>query len=167
VAFWLIRRYKLPTWHTFDVCMPAVALAQAIGRLGCLAVGCCWGTHCESAWAITFKNAAVSRSLGTPVDVPLHPTQIYESLATLAIFFLLLWMLPRKKFHGQVTLAYLATYAAARFVIEFYRGDPRGSVFGGALSTSQFIGVLVLLGVAGLFPYLWKRQRVSSSPSQS
>jgi phosphatidylglycerol---prolipoprotein diacylglyceryl transferase len=161
VAFWLLRSYKLPAWPTLDVLAPALVLAQSIGRLGCLAAGCCYGRRCDTAWAITFKDAALSRTLGTPVDVPLYPTQIYESLATLAIFFLLLWMLPRKKFHGQIVSVYLVTYAVARFIIELYRGDPRGSVFGGALSTSQFIGILVVLGVLGVLPYLWKRQRVA------
>jgi phosphatidylglycerol:prolipoprotein diacylglycerol transferase len=128
VALWLIRRYKLPLWPTLDVLAPAVVLAQAIGRLGCLAAGCCFGAPCDYAWAVTFTRPSLTRTVGTPIDVPLHPAQIYESLAALAIFFLLLWMASRKRFHGQVFLTYLATYAAARFVIEYFRGDPRGAV---------------------------------------
>jgi phosphatidylglycerol:prolipoprotein diacylglycerol transferase len=99
--------------------------------------------------------------VGTPIDIALHPTQIYESLACLAIFGALLWMAPRKRFHGQVVLSYVVLYAVARFVIEFYRGDvARGFLFGGALSTSQFVSIVMVAGAALVLPYLVKRGRV-------
>ena len=137
-------------------------LGQSIGRLGCFAAGCCWGRACDLPWAVTFKDPYTARQVGTPIDLPLHPTQLYESLATALIFVLLLWIARRKKFNGQVALAYVSLYAAARFAIEFFRGDAaRGVVFGGALSTSQFIAVLMLVGAAVLFPYLARKQRVA------
>lgn len=164
VAYWYIKRHKLPGWATADVLIPGVAIGQAIGRLGCLCAGCCYGRPTDVPWAITFRNVSANREIGTPLDIPLHPTQIYESLATLAIFFVLLRVARRKKFDGQVLIVYLLLYAVARFVIEFYRGDAaRGTVLGGALSTSQLIAILVFLAAAALLPALMKKGRVGST----
>lgn len=161
VAWWYTRRHRLQGWRTADVLAPGVALGQAIGRLGCFAAGCCWGRAAEVPWAVSFTNVQAARTVGTPLDTPLHAVQLYESLAVLAIFFTLLWIARRKRFHGQVVVAYVVLYAAARFVIEFYRGDAsRGTVLGGLLSTSQFIAVLMVAGAALLLPYLLKKQRV-------
>jgi len=138
-----------------------VALGQAIGRLGCFAAGCCYGKVCDRPWAVTFHDAYATRAVGTPLEVPLHPTQLYESAAALLIFFGLLWLSGRKRFEGQVALVYLVFYAATRFVIEFYRGDAaRGTVFHGLLSTSQFIAILVAVAAGVLYPYLMRRRRL-------
>ena len=161
VAWWYARRHRLETWRTADVLAPGVALGQAVGRLGCFAAGCCWGRPAEVPWAVSFTNVQAARTVGTPLDTPLHPAQIYESLAVLGIFFTLLWIARRKRFHGEVVVGYVLLYAVARFVIEFYRGDAsRGTVLGGLLSTSQFIAVLMVVGAALLLPYLLKKQRV-------
>jgi phosphatidylglycerol:prolipoprotein diacylglycerol transferase len=164
VAWWYAKRYGLPRWPTADVLAPGVAIGQAIGRLGCFAAGCCYGRPTSVPWAVTFRDLYTTRTVGTPLDVPLHPTQLYESAATLAIFGALLWLARRKQFHGQVALAYLFLYAVARFVIEFYRGDAaRGTVLGGWVSTSQFIAVLVMLAVLMLYPYVNRKQRVAEA----
>jgi phosphatidylglycerol:prolipoprotein diacylglycerol transferase len=161
VAWWYARRHALEGWRTADVLAPGVVLGQAIGRLGCLAAGCCWGRPASVPWAITFTNVQAARTVGTPLDTPLHPAQLYEALAALGIFLTLLWIARRKRFHGQVTLGYIVLYAVARFAIEFYRGDEsRGFLFDGLLSTSQFISILMLVGAALLLPYLLKKQRV-------
>jgi phosphatidylglycerol:prolipoprotein diacylglycerol transferase len=163
IAWWYTRRHRLEGWRTADVLAPGVALGQAIGRLGCFAAGCCWGRAAEVPWAVTFTNVQAARTVGTPLDTPLHAVQIYESLAVLAIFFTLLWSARRKRFHGQVVVGYVVLYSAARFVIEFYRGDvSRGSVFGGALSTSQFLAILLTLGALALWP---KAARAGRTPA--
>jgi phosphatidylglycerol---prolipoprotein diacylglyceryl transferase len=162
VAWWYVRRHSLPGWRTADAVAPAVVLGQAIGRLGCLAAGCCHGRPAQVPWAITFHDPYVARTVGTPLDVPLHPTQIYEALATFSIFLFLLWLGKRKRFEGQVTLAYIALYAVLRSVIEFFRGDSaRGSLFDGLLTTSQFIGILLALAVALLYPYVERKNRLT------
>jgi len=161
VAWWYARRHALSGWRTADVLAPGVALGQAIGRLGCFAAGCCYGKVCDRPWAVTFHDAYATRAVGTPLEVPLHPTQLYESAAALLIFFGLLWLSGRKRFEGQVALVYLVFYAATRFVIEFYRGDAaRGTVFHGLLSTSQFIAILVAVAAGVLYPYLMRRRRL-------
>ncbi len=166
VAWWFARKHGLSGWQTADVLAPAVVLGQSIGRLGCFAAGCCYGRPATVPWAVTFHDEYANRVVGTPLGVPLHPTQIYESLACIAIFGILILVAARKKFHGQVALTYVLLYAVARFVIELFRGDSaRGFVFDGALSTSQFIAILMVLGVALVFPYGLKRHRVVPSPA--
>ena len=161
VAWWYARKHGLPPWPTADVLAPGVVLGQAVGRMGCFAAGCCYGRPTSVPWAVTFRDIYTTRTVGTPLDVPLHPTQLYEAGATLLIFGVLLWLARRKQFHGQVALAYMFLYAVARFVIEFYRGDAaRGTVLGGWLSTSQFISILMVLTVALVYPYMNKKLRV-------
>jgi phosphatidylglycerol---prolipoprotein diacylglyceryl transferase len=161
VAFWYARRHHLDGWKTADVLAPGVVVGQAVGRLGCFMAGCCYGKPADVPWAVTFRDLYANRNVGTPLDTPLHPTQIYESLACFLILAVLLWMAPRKKFHGQVVLAYVFLYSVARFIVEMFRGDAvRGFVLGGRLSTSQFIAVLMVVAVALVLPYLWRRKRL-------
>jgi phosphatidylglycerol:prolipoprotein diacylglycerol transferase len=162
VAWWYARRHRLPGWATADVLAPGVVLGQAIGRLGCFAAGCCWGKPTRLPWAVRFTDVYSSRAVGTPMDTPLHPTQIYESLAAFLVFFFLLWLAPRKRFHGQVTLVYVALYSAVRFALEFLRGDAeRGAWLRGTVSTSQIIAGVLILGVAILLPRIRKSQPIA------
>jgi phosphatidylglycerol:prolipoprotein diacylglycerol transferase len=166
VAVFFVWRYKLPGWPTADVLAPGVVVGQAIGRLGCFAAGCCFGKPASVPWAVTFTDVYAARQVGTPMDTALHPTQIYESLACFLIFFVLIWLAPRKSFHGQVVLSYAVLYSSFRFAVEFFRGDPdRGSVFGGLLSTSQLIAILLVLTAALVFPYLRRTQKVAPVPA--
>jgi len=168
VAWWFARRHHLDGWKTADVLAPGVAIGQAICRLGCFAAGCCYGLETNVPWAVTFRDVYAAQQVGTNIDKPLHPTQLYESAATLAIFIFLRWLSGRKRFDGQVTLAYIFLYAVARFVIEFYRGDiARGMVLGGWLSTSQFIAILMVLGVLFLYPYVLRKERTKTAAATS
>jgi phosphatidylglycerol---prolipoprotein diacylglyceryl transferase len=155
-AWWFVRRYQLPAWPTADVLAPGVVLGQAIGRLGCFFAGCCYGKPASVPWAVTFTDPYAYRHVGTPLDIALHPSQIYESLACFLIFFFLLWLAPRKRFAGQVVLTYAVLYSVARFGLEFFRGDPeRGGAWG--LSTSQIVAVVILLAAGFLFTRLRRR----------
>jgi phosphatidylglycerol:prolipoprotein diacylglycerol transferase len=137
---WHVRARALPVWTTCDVMSPALALGQALGRLGCFFAGCCYGANCTLPWAVTFTE---TRGLA-PVGTPLHPTQLYSALANLSIFAILYFVArPRQRFEGQIFGLYLMLYPAARFVIEFFRDDPRGAL--GPLSTSQALGIPLLL----------------------
>ncbi len=158
VAWYYARRYKLPAWPTADVLAPGVVLGQAIGRLGCFSAGCCWGKPSSLPWAVTFTDLNAARQVGTPLDIPLHPSQLYESLAAFLIFFFLLWLAPRKSFQGQVALVYVAVYSVVRFVLEFWRGDAvRGLWLNRTLSTSQLLAIALLIAVAIAFPLLRRR----------
>lgn len=145
-GYFLMRRYKLPWWKTADACAPGIAVANFFGRQGCFAAGCCWGKPTSLPWGVKFTEQG-HQITGVPTDVYLHPTQLYESFAMLLVFFFLLWLHKRKRFDGQVILAYALAYSAIRFAIEFVRDDPRGDVFGltslTGLSTSQLISLVV------------------------
>ena len=115
-------------------------------------------------WAVTFTDVYAARAVGTPMDTPLHPSQLYEAMATFLIFAFLLWLAPRKRFHGQVALSYVALYSAARFALEFLRGDPdRGSWLGGVVSTSQLIALVLLFGAALLLPRVRRSQGIAAA----
>jgi len=156
-ALWYLRKHRLPAWKMADILAPSIALGHGIGRLGCFAAGCCYGKPTSSFFGVTFTSDYSHEIVGVPLGVALHPTQLYEAGAEFLIFGFLLWLSTKKRFDGQVFWTYVGLYAAARFVIEFYRGDPRGFVFEGALSTSQFIGLLML--ALSLFALLVLRKR--------
>jgi phosphatidylglycerol:prolipoprotein diacylglycerol transferase len=159
-AAWYTRLYRLPMWKVFDVYAPSVALGLGIGRLGCFSAGCDYGQPTTSALGVVFTNPLAHEVAGTPLGVPLHPTQLYESLACFLIFAILVWRYRTKQYDGQIFILYISLYAVARFGIEFLRGDEdRGFVFNHLLSTSQFIALLALATAAGLYRYLRKPRR--------
>src|SRR5260370_32287945 len=142
VALWYIRRVGLPLWTTCDVFAPGIALGHVVGRFGCLFAGCCYGKPTTRPWGITFTDPFAAANVGTPLGVPLHPTQLYQAGAEFLILLVLL-LTERKgrPFAGRTFWLYMLLYAISRFIIEFYRGDDRGAV--GMFSTSQFISVIL------------------------
>jgi phosphatidylglycerol---prolipoprotein diacylglyceryl transferase len=149
---------ELPAWRVADLYGPALALGQAIGRIGCLMAGDDYGTPTTLPWAITFTDPEAALIGGAPLGVPLHPVQLYESLACLGLFSLLLWWSRRQRFDGELILIYVLGYAICRFVIEYFRGDvDRGFVLARLLSTSQLIALVV--GVAALILIILKGRR--------
>ena len=138
----------MPALGTCDAFAPGLALGHAIGRIGCFAAGCCYGKPTNHWWGVTFHNPLAKEITGTPLNIPLEPTQLFESLVQLANFFFLMWLLKHRKFDGQVIGAFMFIYGIARFFLEYLRDDPgRGSVFGGALTGTQLISVgLVIAG---------------------
>ncbi len=143
VAIFLVRRYQLRIWTTADLFAPGIALGHVVGRLGCLMAGCCYGTPTTMPWAITFTNPLAASNVGTPLGIPLHPTQLYDAGAELLILIILLVTERRgKAFEGRTFWLYMLLYGISRFVVEFYRGDDRGTVMG--VSTSQFVSLLVV-----------------------
>jgi phosphatidylglycerol:prolipoprotein diacylglycerol transferase len=158
-GYFLMRHYKLPWWKTADACAPGIAVGNFFGRLGCFSAGCCWGKPTTLPWGVKFTELG-HEITGVPVDVPLHPTQLYESFSMLIVFFFLLWLHKHKRFSGQVILLYALLYSIIRFLIEFLRDDPRGDVFGlttrTGLSTSQLIGIVVCLGALILLVVRWR-----------
>lgn len=141
-GLWLVRRYKLPVWATADVYAPGIALGHVIGRLGCLLAGCCFGKATDAPWGIIFTDPVAASNVGTPLGIPLHPTQLYDAGAELLILVALLATERRgRQFAGRTFWLYILLYAISRFVIEFYRGDPRGDLMG--FSTSQFVSLVI------------------------
>src|SRR5918912_3163341 len=135
VALWYIRKIGLPLWTTCDVFAPGIALGHVVGRFGCFFAGCCWGKPTTMPWGITFTDPFAAANVGTPLNQPLHPTQLYEAGAEFLILMLLLWTERKgRPFPGRTFWLYMLLYAVSRFIIEFFRGDDRGTV--GIFSTS-------------------------------
>ena len=147
-AVFFVKVRKVPFLAFADAAAPAVALGQAIGRVGCLAAGCCWGARCDKPWAITFSDPKAGENVGVPLHVPLHPTQIYEGVGLLVLVALLVWF-GKGRVPGRTFSLYLMGAAVLRFTVELFRGDPRGTVPLLGLSTSQGIALgLFVLGAA-------------------
>src|SRR5262245_306667 len=145
-AIFFRRNPAIPVWRAADVCAPAIALGQAIGRIGCFMAGDDYGRATSVPWAVTFTDPAAATIGGAPLGMPLHPVQLYESAVCLALFGFLVWLGRRPHRDGVVIATYTLLYAIARFILEFFRGDAdRGFVFGGLLSTSQFIGIIMFV----------------------
>jgi phosphatidylglycerol:prolipoprotein diacylglycerol transferase len=157
VALWYIRHIGLPLWTTCDAFAPGIALGHVVGRFGCLFAGCCFGKPTTKPWGITFTDPFAAANVGTPLGVPLHPTQLYEAGAELVILLILLASERKQRpFAGRTFWLYMLLYAISRFIIEFYRGDERGSV--GIFSTSQFISIILAPLAIVMLVYLSRRK---------
>ncbi|MFH2013155.1 MAG: prolipoprotein diacylglyceryl transferase [Pseudomonadota bacterium] len=155
VGIWYIRKKDLPLWKTVDILAPSVAIGEAIGRLGCFSAGCCYGKETVLPWAVTFSNPESLARLG----IPLHPTQLYSSVNALFIFLILTVVKRFKKFDGLLIWLYVLLYSITRSIIEIFRGDVRGFIFGKILSTSQFIGIILVIISVLMLIYLWRRNK--------
>ena len=185
VLLWFTHKHKLKLLPIADVIMPAFAIGQFFGRMGCLAAGCCWGKVTDLSWGIIFSNRSMvfrqhlQQGLLThdaSHALPVHPTQLYDSLYGLGLFVVLTWIRRRKRYHGQVFIWWLFLYPMMRSLVELFRGDAdRGFMFrviyeplnqflglpaGSStfLSTSQFISLSIMLFSGGLIFYLRSKQ---------
>jgi phosphatidylglycerol---prolipoprotein diacylglyceryl transferase len=145
-------------WKTgLDVLAPGLALGHGIGRIGCLAAGCCHGSYCEYPWAVHLNTDLVEPALR---GLPVHPVQVYESVGLILLSAGLLWLYRRKPASGTVAAAYVMGYALLRFLVEFFRGDSiRGSAFG--VSTSQLLALALFAAVGALL--LYRRRKISNA----
>jgi phosphatidylglycerol:prolipoprotein diacylglycerol transferase len=148
VAIGYMRWHRLPILKLFDLISPLIGLGLFFGRIGCFLAGCCYGKETSLPWGVTFTDP---NSLAR-LNVPLHPTQLYDAFNGLFIFLFLSWLYKRKAFDGQIISLFILLYSIFRFFIEMVRGDPRGFLFKDLLSTSQGIGIfLALLSIFMLF----------------
>jgi phosphatidylglycerol---prolipoprotein diacylglyceryl transferase len=117
-----------------------------------------YGTPTPLPWAVVFRDPEAVEIGGTPLGIPLHPVQLYESLACFALFLFLVWRTRHRRFSGEIFLTYTCLYAVVRFLLEYLRGDAdRGFVFAGMLSTSQAIA---LVAVAVCLPVWIQRSKI-------
>ena len=149
-----IKKNEMSLWKVGDILAPSVAIGQGVGRLGCFFAGCCYGRETDVPWAVIFKNPNTL----APMDVHLHPTQLYDSANGFIIFAALLILRKFKKFDGQLFWTYTLLYAVGRFIVEIFRGDERGFVTA-SLSTSQFIAI-PLFAVSIVMLIKLKRQKI-------
>jgi phosphatidylglycerol:prolipoprotein diacylglycerol transferase len=162
-AWWFLKREGFPFWKAADMGGFAISLGLAWGRMGCFLAGCCFGVRADTAWAVSFPpwspasetqfREGLLAAERLP-SLPVHPTQLYESVGCLAIAaYCYLVLAPRKRFDGQVFLVFLGAYSALRVAVEALRNDDRGGALG--LSTSQLISVAIVV----LIPLAWRHLR--------
>jgi len=157
VGFIYMRQAGLNVWRVADIVAPGIALGDAIGRIGCLCAGCCYGKPTDLPWAIVFDHPG---SLA-PQGIPIHPTQIYTSVTSF-LTFLVLWAFRKhKKWDGQVICLFLILHGSARMVLESLRGDFRGEALYGLMTTTRL--VTLLLTAAGVMIWIRLQQRASAS----
>jgi phosphatidylglycerol:prolipoprotein diacylglycerol transferase len=166
-AFYFLRREGLPLKPVLDLAGWTIPLGLAWGRMGCFLNGCCFGRVAHDSWTATafprwspaWQDQVQAGVLQGTADLSLHvhPTQLYEAAAALAIAAVAYGVVePRKSFSGQVFLVSCVLYGVARFAVEFWRADERGLWWG--VSTSQWIGVIIV----ALALWAWPRFRRAS-----
>ncbi len=166
VCWWYLHKEGIPFLKAADIFAPGVAIGHGIGRLGCFSAGCCYGVQTHVPWAVTFTNPAANYLVGTPLNVPLHPTQLYEFVAEVFNFVILYWLAKRKRFEGQVIGLYMFLYGIQRYFIEFVRGDEgRGDVFNGLMSGTQLIALGLVVGGGILWMMRSPLRSASAQPS--
>ena len=143
-ALLYFRYQKLNTWMMLDLLAITACIVHFFGRLGCFNAGCCYGHVHDGFLSVTFTDPTC---MASPLDTPLHPTQLYSAFMILSILGVLIWLKRRKQFNGQVFLVYIMLYAIGRGVVEIYRGDlSRGFIIDSIISHSQFISILLFSG---------------------
>jgi phosphatidylglycerol---prolipoprotein diacylglyceryl transferase len=179
-AWFYLKRVGISAAKMMDLGGYGIFLGLAIGRLGCWGAGCCFGDVCEIEWlAVQFPTGSLAYqhhyethyealraqwSAGVQASLPVYPTQLISSLNALMIFLIAYFVVrPRKRFDGQVMLTSAILYGFTRFGIEFMRADARGGF--GALSTSQWIGIGLVVVCGSLFVHLWRRAAAEKTSS--
>lgn len=186
-AYYLqVRARKLPIGVMYNATAPALAVAYAVGRLGCFLVGDDYGRYTTSGVGIAFPQGAPPSTAGNlryqfgdtsiPASIPdsmvvtVHPTQLYE-IGLALVMFAILWKVGRKMVRpGYLFALFLGMYAVERFLIEFVRAKGDRFVFG--LSTSQVMSILTLVA-AGIIWYtqrdkpVWKPENAPAPPRSS
>ena len=153
-----VRLKKLALWKIADILAPSIALGYAIGRVGCLMNGCCYGRPTNLPWALHFPADHETRGQGV------HPTQIYESALNLGLYGALAWLFRRRQFDGQVFATYLVSYAMLRAFVESFRGDYATYYFGGHATPAQVLSLFIFAAGALLWRILPKRKVGTSRP---
>ncbi len=153
-AFVQLRRDRFPFFRAADMAAMVIPLGLALGRLGCVLGGCCFGRPSTGFFSMSFPSRSPASEkqwqlglLPSPnqESLPVFPTQLAESLAALGIAGILIFVgHPRKRYDGQLFLGFVVLYAVARFVLEFFRADDRGTFLG--MSTSQGLGLALIAG---------------------
>jgi phosphatidylglycerol:prolipoprotein diacylglycerol transferase len=164
---WYVYREKLGYWAVADIFAAPLALGHSIGRLGCFSAGCCWGKPTTMPWGITFTNPLAAQLVGTPLNVKLQPTELFEAGAEFINFLLLIWLGRRRNFTGELAAAWMVLYGTERFIIEFYRNDPgRGMMFHNSFSFMQVVS-LILIFIGGWMFLKHRIRRVSTVATET
>jgi phosphatidylglycerol---prolipoprotein diacylglyceryl transferase len=144
-SLWYCRKKKISLLSLGDTLAPGIALGQTVGQFACLMNGDSWGKPTNLPWAITYSDP---RSMA-PLNISLHPIEIYEMVAYFFVFLIVRWMRGRTIITGYVFFSYLAAYGVARFIVEFFRGEP--AIFAWGIPAAQVFSVIMVFAAAYLF----------------
>lgn len=142
------KEVKKDFWKTANLMAPCLVGAHCFGRIGCFFAGCCYGTPTDSFLGIQF----------TTTDQKVVPTQLLEAIFLAVLCAVMLFLLFKYGILKPQMLIYLYSYAVFRFIIEFFRGDYRGSFIPG-ISPSQFQSILMALAGILLTVYILRFKR--------
>ena len=160
VIAYYARRHKMAFGTLADLIAPGAFLGYAIGRIGCLLNGCCYGHACDLPWAVQFPEES-DRSVDAAghflhLTAPSHPAQLYSTLMG-TLLFAVMWrlrLMPRfNRFPGQLTLLFFAFYALERFIMEIFRNGATAPLAFGLswLTQAQLASIIGLIVVAALY----------------
>lgn len=138
-AVWFCRKNNIPLLRLSDTLAPGMALGQTVGQFACLLNGDSYGRPTDLPWAITYTDP---RSMA-PLNIPLHPIELYEMAAYFLVFLLVWKTRNRYSTDGFTFFIYLAGYGMARFVVDFFRGDP--AMFAWGIQAAQLFGIAMIL----------------------
>jgi phosphatidylglycerol:prolipoprotein diacylglycerol transferase len=168
------RRKKIPLIDLFDFAAAPTALGLAITRAGCFLNGCCFGRRCDpdgplavfyppGSHAYAWRDAEGALHFHQPYAV--LPAQLFEFFAAMGLFAFLWHLYPRRKFAGQIAVAFGLAYAAWRFVNEFFRGDtvPDGPAWG-SLTIFQYLSLAAFAGFGAMLWWAWRKNRAPFQP---
>jgi phosphatidylglycerol:prolipoprotein diacylglycerol transferase len=153
----IFRKRKLNGFLWADMCAPSVALGQAVGRVGCLMAGCCYGLPTSLPWGIVFTKSHIA-----PIGIPLHPTQIYQIILNLLIFGFLFLRRKKVSFNGELILSYVFLYTAARSVVGIFRAGVPQEFFGLEISATQIINLVAVI-IAAILYYRIRGKRIDKN----
>ena len=169
-----IHKNNLNWLEVSDWVAPYLILGHAIGRMGCFFVGCCYGKPTNLSFLFTFPNGRppttyesfmynhpiIFKDLVEPFYnigdfIKVHPTQLYEFISYLGIFFLLSNRREGKLFNGQIMFEYLFFAGISRFIIEFYRLNP---IYFSILTSAQIVSIVMIL-ISIVLLYKFRKNR--------
>jgi len=168
LALWLYtRRRKIPYIDALDFVAAPAAVGLAMTRVGCFLNGCCYGCASDLPWAVTYPDTSHVYK-GQLLAYAVHPTQLYETLAALAMAAFVWWLVwPRRKFAGQAAFTFGTLYAVWRFFNEFLRADsfPDGPTLS-QMSVFQYISLGLVLAFGAAYLAAWRIRRPPFQPPE-
>jgi phosphatidylglycerol:prolipoprotein diacylglycerol transferase len=148
-TYWYARKKNINVYSFLDIVSVASLQTMSLGRLGCYFGGCCYGKPTLFFTGLSYPTTAGLQHI--------HPVQLYDAFILAVLFVALHRFLRHKIFAGQVFIYFICLYAFERFILEFFRGDFRGSLFNGTLSHAQAIGIVTFCCSALLYHKLYKQ----------
>ncbi len=155
-AIYYLKKHKIPVWKFGDWAAPGFAIGMFIGRWGCFFNGCCFGHACHGPFCTVFKPG--SEAFAVFGNIPIHPTQLYESFGNLIVFFILLAVQKKKPFDGFVFLLYMILGPFVRFIVDYYRYYETYKYYG-PFDVNQWISIGLMLAALFIMFYLYRNSK--------